>query len=245
MKIQFHYTSSLNNVVKSFLKNQCQMTVSCLVSDSLKKIQRYIYKRQTTSSTSCSQPSMDLPSLFFIIVSTAFSCMEIFLYSLKFHSSVWEPFYELKLYLPLPRLPRTFCVWTESLTGVHLFHILVSLKLLGEYHLVLATCYDSCYWFFLHKNVQKTSLCQTEGLSTSLSFLANTRCLGKIIRRKGVMIVSLNSPLAFNHLWLGDCQSLSGLLILKLLMIFFSTNIILVEEKAGLIFHICRICGKK
>lgn len=182
---------------------------------------------------------------FFIIVSTVFSCIKICFYSLKFHSSVWEPFYELKIYLPLPRLPRTFCVWTESLTGVPIFHILVPLKLLGEYHLVLAICYNSCYWFFLHKHVQKTSLCQTKGLSTSLSFLANTRCLGKIIRRKGVMIVSLNSPLAFNHLWLGGCQSSNSLLILKLLMIFFSTNLVLVEEKAGLIFHICGTHGKK
>lgn len=110
--------------------------------------------------------------------------MEIRLSSLNFHSSVWEPFYKLKLYFPLPMLPRTFYILTESLTAVHLFHILVLLKLLGEYHLVLAICYNSCYWFVLHKNVRMTALCQTKGLSASVSFLDNTRCRGKIIRKK-------------------------------------------------------------
>lgn len=86
-----------------------------------------------------------------------------------------------------------------------------------------------------------TALCQTKGLSTSVSFSANTSCLGKIIRRKGVMTVPLNSPLAFNHLWFRDCWSLNSLLILKLLLIFSSANLMLVEEKARLTFHICKI----
>lgn len=171
--------------------------------------------------------------------------MEIWLSSLKFHSSDWEPFYEQKLYLLLPVLPRTFYVLTESLTAVHLFRILVPLKLLGEHHLVLAICYNSCYWFVLHKNVRMTALRQTKGLSASVSFLANTRCLGKIIRRKGVVIVPLNSLLAFKHLWFGDCWSSSCLLILKLLMNFSSAKLVIVEEKAGLTFHICKTPWKE
>lgn len=84
------------------------------------------------------------------------------------------------------------------------------------------------------------ALHQTKGLFTSVSFLGNTRCLGKIVRRKGVMIVPPNSSLAFNHLWFRDCCSSYCLLILKLLMIFSSPNLILVEEKAGLTFHTCK-----
>lgn len=119
----------------------------------------------------------------FILFSAIFSSMEIRLSSLNF-SSVWEPFYELKLYFPLSVLPRIFYILTESFIAVHLFHILVPLKLLGEYHLVLAICYNSCYWFVLHKNVRMTALCQTKGVSTSVSFSDNTRCRGKIIGKK-------------------------------------------------------------
>lgn len=85
-----------------------------------------------------------------------------------------------------------------------------------------------------------TALHQTKGLSTSVSFSGNTRCLGKIVRRKGVTIVPPNSSLAFNHLWFRDCCSSYCLLILKLLMNFSSPKLILVEEKAGLTFHICK-----
>lgn len=81
-------------------------------------------------------------------------------------------------------LPRTFYSLTDSFIVVHLFHILIPLKLRGEYHLVLAICYSSCYWFVLHKNVRMTALPQTKGLSTSVPFLDNTRCQGKIIRKK-------------------------------------------------------------
>lgn len=123
---------------------------------------------------------------------------------------------------------------------MHLFHILVPLKLLGEYHLVLAICYNPCYWFVLHKNIGMIALHQTKGLSTSVSFLANTRCLGKIIMKKGVMVVPPIFPLAFNHLWFRDCWKLNCLFILKHLMIFSSATLIQVEEKAGLAFHSCK-----
>jgi len=54
------------------------------------------------------------------------------------------------------------------------------------------------------------------------------------------MIVPLNSPLAFKPMWFRDWWSSNSLLILKLLMNFSSANLIL-EEKAGLTFHICKI----
>lgn len=112
---------------------------------------------------------------------------------------------------------------------MHLFHILVPLKFLGGHHLVLAVCCNSCYWFVFHKNVRVTALGQTKGLSTSVSSLVYTRCLGKIIRRNCVIIVLLNSTLAFNHLWFRVCLSSNSLCILKLLMIFSSANLKLIE----------------
>lgn len=154
-----------------------------MVIDSLNELQKYIYRRQIISTSFCSCFSKYLLSLFFILLSAIFSSMEIRLSSLNF-SSVWEPFYELKLYFPLSVLPRLFYILTESFIAVHLFHILVPLKLLGEYHLVLAICYNSCYWFVLHKIVRMTALCQTKGLSTSVSFSDDTRCRGKIIGKK-------------------------------------------------------------
>lgn len=157
--------------------------------------------------------------------------MEIRLSSLKF-SLVWEPFYELKLYFPLSMLPRTFYILTESFIAVHLFHILVPLKLLGEYHLVLAICYNSCYWFVLHKTVRMTALCRTKGLATSVSFSDNTRCWGKIIGKKEkCQVVPLNSPLALNHLWFRDGWTSNRQFILTVLVNFSSTNLTVQKKR--------------